>query len=199
MNSLVTETREARADTVLVSKDSLTIDLTDGRTIIAPLVWYPRLWHGTVQERSHFEIVADGTLIHWPDLDEDLSVAGVLAGHRSGEGHQSLKRWLEQRSGHGRRNDEVKITHAQQIFAAVATLVGKRPSAAFTRDEVRRQAAVSRREWDASYSPVFQGMRVDQPGGAPNVPARFRGVFQQVSHGKHQLSEKGQRVLRELP
>jgi len=57
----------------------------DGRTIIAPLVWYPRLWHGTPEERNNFEIIGDGSIIHWPDLDEDLSVAGLLAGRRSGE------------------------------------------------------------------------------------------------------------------
>ena len=98
MSSLLIETPEARAHHVSVSEDSLIIDLADGRTIIAPLGWYPRLWHGTLEERSHFEIISDGTLIHWPDLDEDLSVAGILAGRRSGESPQSLKKWLAQRT-----------------------------------------------------------------------------------------------------
>jgi len=62
------------------------------------LLWYPRLWHGTPKERHHLEIIGDGTLIHWPDLDEDLSIAGILAGRRSGESPQSLKKWLAQRS-----------------------------------------------------------------------------------------------------
>jgi hypothetical protein len=96
MNSLVIE--EARARNVLVSEDSLTIDLVDGRTVIAPLTWYPRLWHGTREERLKFEIIGDGTILHWPDLDEDLSVSGILAGRRSGESHRSLKRWLEERT-----------------------------------------------------------------------------------------------------
>ena len=100
MNSLVIEIQESRAQNVAVSDDSLTIDLTDGRTIAAPLSWYPRLWHGTPAERSHFEIIGDGTMIHWPDLDEDLSVTGILAGRRSGESQTSLKQWLAQRAAH---------------------------------------------------------------------------------------------------
>jgi hypothetical protein len=97
MSSLVIEIQEARAQNVTVSKDSLTIDLVDGRTITAPLLWYPRLWHGAPKERSNFLIIGDGALIHWPDLDEDLSVSGILAGRRSGETPQSLNRWLAER------------------------------------------------------------------------------------------------------
>jgi hypothetical protein len=97
MSSLI-EIQEARAQNVMVRKDSLTIDLVDGRTITAPLLWYPRLWHGTPKERNNLEILGDGTLIHWPDLDEDLSVSGILAGRRSGESPQSLNRWLAKRS-----------------------------------------------------------------------------------------------------
>jgi hypothetical protein len=101
MSSLAVEIEEARAQNVQVSEDALTVDLVDGRTIIVPLVWYPRLWYGTDQERSNYEIIGDGTLIHWPDVDEDLSVAGILAGRRSGESKQSLKRWLDQRRALG--------------------------------------------------------------------------------------------------
>ena len=98
MNSLVIEVQEAIAQSIAVSETALTVDLVDGRTIIVPLVWYPRLWYGTPEERKHFEIIGDGTLIHWPDLDEDLSVSGLLAGRRSGESQRSLKRWLEGRT-----------------------------------------------------------------------------------------------------
>jgi len=97
MSSSVVEIEEARAQQVTVSEDSLTVDLVDGRTIIVPLVWYPRLWHGTPEERGRLEILGDGTLIHWPDLDEDLGISGLLAGRRSGESQQSLARWLEER------------------------------------------------------------------------------------------------------
>jgi len=97
MNSLVIEViEEARARNVIVSDDALTVDLVDGRTIIVPLVWYPRLWHGTPEERGNLEIIGDGSIIHWPDLDEDLSVSGLLAGRRSGESQRSLARWLEE-------------------------------------------------------------------------------------------------------
>lgn len=98
MNSLVIEVEEAKAQSVLVSEDSLTIDLVDGRTVIVPLTWYPRLWYGTQEERLNFEIIGGGTILHWPDLDEDLSVSGILAGRQSGESHRSLKKWLEERA-----------------------------------------------------------------------------------------------------
>ena len=98
MSSLVIEVQQASAQSVAVSKDSLTVDLVDGRTIIAPLMWYPRLWYGSPGERDNYEIIGDGALIHWPDLDEDLSVSGLLAGRRSGESQKSLKKWLQGRT-----------------------------------------------------------------------------------------------------
>ncbi|MCX7012497.1 MAG: DUF2442 domain-containing protein [Candidatus Sumerlaeota bacterium] len=89
--------RGARARSVAVTEEALTVDLVDGRTIAVPLAWYPRLWHGTPLERDHVEIVGDGAYLHWPDLDEDLTVAGLLAGRRSGEAPQSLKKCLATR------------------------------------------------------------------------------------------------------
>jgi hypothetical protein len=97
MISLTIEIQEVQANNVTVTEDAITVDLTDGRTIIAPLMWYPRLWHGTAEERNNFEIIGNGSLIHWPDLDEDLSVIGILAGRRSGESQKSLKKWLADR------------------------------------------------------------------------------------------------------
>jgi len=88
---------EARAQALSLSDDALRVDLVDGRTVIVPLTWYPRLWHGSQEERDHFEIIGKGTYIHWPDLDEDLTVAGLLAGKRSGESAKSLKKWLTSR------------------------------------------------------------------------------------------------------
>lgn len=102
MNSLAADIQEARARHVTISEEALTVDLLDGRTIIVPLGWYPRLWHGTTEERNHFEIFGDGTYIHWPELDEDLTVAGLLAGRRSGENPHSLKKWLEARKVRGK-------------------------------------------------------------------------------------------------
>jgi hypothetical protein len=97
MNTLEIKIQEARAQNVSIDRNALIVDLTDGRTIISPLAWYPRLMDGTLQERANFEIIGDGHYIHWPDLDEDLSVAGILAGRPTRESAESLKKWLEAR------------------------------------------------------------------------------------------------------
>jgi hypothetical protein len=97
MSPRAVEIAEARAQNVEIDNDRLIVDLIEGRTISAPLAWYPRLWHGKPEERNRFEIIGDGAYIHWPDLDEDLSVAGILAGRRSGESLASLQRWLDAR------------------------------------------------------------------------------------------------------
>lgn len=97
MSSLAVDIQDARARHVSVDDESLTVDLVDGRTIIVPLAWYPRLWHGTPREREDFELIGDGDYIHWPGLDEDLTVIGLLAGHRSAESPASLKKWLQSR------------------------------------------------------------------------------------------------------
>lgn len=104
MSSSVVDIQEARAQSVRVSGEALEVDLLDGRTIIVPLVWFPRLWHGSSQERNHFEIFGDGAYIHWPDLDEDLTVAGLLAGRQSGESPQSLRKWLSSRKARKKTN-----------------------------------------------------------------------------------------------
>ena len=70
----------------------------DGRVLSVPLTWYPRLLHGTIQERETFELLDEGRMIHWPILDEDLTVAGILSGLKSGESQESLKKWLDSRS-----------------------------------------------------------------------------------------------------
>jgi hypothetical protein len=97
MSSLAVEIKEAQARSVKVSDDVLIVGLVDGRTVTVPLLWFPRLWHGTLRERNHFEIFGEGAYIHWPDLDEDLTVEGLLAGRRSGESPQSLKKWIQSR------------------------------------------------------------------------------------------------------
>ncbi|MBA2345082.1 MAG: DUF2442 domain-containing protein [Rubrobacter sp.] len=101
MSSSTTETPVFRADTVTVTGDALTVELSDGRTISAPLAWYPRLLHGTLEERSDWRLTGGGVGIHWPTLDEDISVQNLLAGKASGESQRSLKRWLEQRASTG--------------------------------------------------------------------------------------------------
>jgi Protein of unknown function (DUF2442) len=97
MNTSTTEIRLARAQQVAVTEDTLSVDLVDGRTISVPLGWYPRLLHGTPEERNHWRLIGGGEGIHWTDLDEDISVENLLAGKPSGESQRSLKRWLEGR------------------------------------------------------------------------------------------------------
>jgi hypothetical protein len=97
MNFSETEMSGLTATSVSVAEDSLTVDLSDGRTIVVPLPWFPRLLHGTVAERSNFRLARNGSGIHWADLDEDISIEGLLAGRRSGETQPSLRRWLASR------------------------------------------------------------------------------------------------------
>ncbi|HET7479375.1 MAG TPA: DUF2442 domain-containing protein [Rubrobacteraceae bacterium] len=97
MSSSTTETSVVRAETVTITGDALTVELSDGRSISAPLAWYPRLLHGTPEERKNWRMSGGGVGIHWPALDEDISVRNLLMGKASGESQRSLKRWLEQR------------------------------------------------------------------------------------------------------
>ena len=98
MNSSTVETQIQTATNVQVNDDSVCVDLSDGRTISVPVAWYPRLSHGTSEERGHWRLIGNGGGIHWPDLDEDVSVENLLAGQPSGESQTSFKRWLDQRS-----------------------------------------------------------------------------------------------------
>jgi hypothetical protein len=82
---------------VTVTDDALIVDIADGRTITVPLAWFPRLAHGAPVERGNWRLIGRGVGIHWPDLDEDISVASLLAGRPSGETQSSLRRWLETR------------------------------------------------------------------------------------------------------
>ncbi len=87
------------------------------------------------------------------------------------------------------------MTHAEQILQAVATLVGNDDKGIFSQEEIRHQAGIDRDRWNKGYSAIFQGMRADQPGGAPNVGEKHKDVFRQVSHGKHTLTDYGQRLV----
>ena len=99
MSSSDNDIRPASAQDVAVTDDSLTVDLVDGRTVSVPLAWYPRLSHGTAEERDNWRLAGRGEGIHWPDLDEDISVDNVLMGRASGESQRSFKRWIESRAG----------------------------------------------------------------------------------------------------
>ena len=83
---------------IAITEESLTIELNNGSSISAPLAWYPRLMHGTQQERGNWRLIGNSEGIHWPDLDEDISVENLLLGKPSGESPASFERWLKMRT-----------------------------------------------------------------------------------------------------
>ena len=87
----------ARISQVAITDETLSVDLEDGRTIAVPIGWYPRLAYGRPAERANFQIAGGGYGIHWPDLDEDLGVEGLLLGKKSTESLASFQKWLERR------------------------------------------------------------------------------------------------------
>jgi len=98
MTSSTVDTQHVRARTVVVTDDVLTVELSDGRTISAPLSWYPRLCHGRPEERGDWRLIGGGRGIHWPQLDEDISVENLIFGKPSAESQASFKRWLAHRT-----------------------------------------------------------------------------------------------------
>ncbi len=97
MNILATEKQIPNAIAINVTQDTLSVDLSDGRTISVPLAWFPRLVHANKEERNNWRLIGKGEGIHWEDIDEDISVEGLLAGKPSGESQESLKKWLKKR------------------------------------------------------------------------------------------------------
>ncbi len=85
---------------VLVTEDTLSVELSDGRTISVPIEWYPRLVYATMKERNNWRLIGRGEGIHWEDLDEDISIEGLLAGRPSAESQASFKRWLAKRKAY---------------------------------------------------------------------------------------------------
>ncbi len=79
------------------SDDSFTVYLNDGRHITIPLAWYPRLLAGTKHERENYKLIGGGQGVHWPKLDEDILIEGLLAGRTSKESQSTLKKWLQKR------------------------------------------------------------------------------------------------------
>ena len=95
--SVVVTLNLPRAINVSVTDDTLSVDLEDGRTVSVPIGWYPRLVHGTPAERANVQIAGAGFGLHWPDLDEDIGIEGLLLGKRSNESPQSFEKWLKAR------------------------------------------------------------------------------------------------------
>jgi hypothetical protein len=100
MRSLPIEIEVPEVQAVTVTDDTLSVELSDGRTISVPILWYPRLAYATPAERNNWQLIGRGIGIHWEDIDEDISVEGMLAGRPSGESQASLARWLESRATH---------------------------------------------------------------------------------------------------
>ena len=98
MSTSTAENQSATALGVTVTDETLTVELSDGRTISVPLAWYPRLLNGTAEERSRWRLIGQGHGLHWPDLDEDISVNNLLEGKPSGESQRSLQAWLDRRT-----------------------------------------------------------------------------------------------------
>ena len=97
MSTLAVETDSLFAGSVEVTEDYLVVDLEDGRKLSVPLAWYPRLQAGSGAERNNWRLIGRGEGIHWPDLDEDISTVGLIAGRPSAESQSSLQKWLSGR------------------------------------------------------------------------------------------------------
>ena len=97
MNTLAIRMEIPRIVNVSVTDDTLTVELSDGRTVSVPTAWYPRLVHATPEERQNWRLTGNGHGIHWESLDEDISVENLLAGRPSGESQKSFKQWLDKR------------------------------------------------------------------------------------------------------
>lgn len=98
MTTSAVEMEVPNAVGVQVTEDTLSVELSDGRSIAVPLDWYPRLVHASNEERNDWRLIGAGQGIHWEALDEDISVAGLLAGKPSGESQASFRQWLERRT-----------------------------------------------------------------------------------------------------
>ena len=98
MSTLAVEIRIPETLNVSLTDDTLSVDLSFGRSISVPIAWFPRLLHSTEQERNNWRLIGKGQGIHWEDIDEDISIEGLLAGKPSGESRESFKKWLAKRS-----------------------------------------------------------------------------------------------------
>src|SRR3989304_1983497 len=110
------ELKVPNAENVTVAEDTLSVDLSDGRTISVPLAWFPRLQHASPEERKNWRLIGKGRGIHWEEIDEDISVEGLLAGRPSGESQASFKKWLPARTPHAtNRSPRLRAEEAKRL------------------------------------------------------------------------------------
>jgi hypothetical protein len=114
MTTSAVEIAVPAAETVTVTEDTLTVELSDGRTLSVPLAWFPRLVHATAAERRNWRLIGRGHGIHWNKLDEDISIEGLLAGKPSGESQASFKKWLSARRSSGARGSARRTTNERR-------------------------------------------------------------------------------------
>ncbi|MCK9372699.1 MAG: DUF2442 domain-containing protein [Sulfuricurvum sp.] len=98
MTILMNEMSIPTARNVIITDDTLSVDLNDGRTISVPLAWFPRLLNATEAERNDFRFIGKGSGIHFESIDEDISIEALLLGKPSGESQKSFQKWLNSRS-----------------------------------------------------------------------------------------------------
>jgi hypothetical protein len=98
MNISAAEITAPAVENVGITDDTLSVELSDGRTISVPLAWFPRLLHASKEERGHWRLIGRGQGIHWERIDEDISVENLIVGRPSGESQVSFKKWLAKRS-----------------------------------------------------------------------------------------------------
>ena len=115
MRTSAAEARSPLAIRARIVEESVIVELRDGRTVTAPLAWYPRLLHGTARERRNWRLIGGGVGIHWPDLDEDLSVEAILAGRPSAESQASLKKWLANRRALANKQMQARANARPQV------------------------------------------------------------------------------------
>jgi hypothetical protein len=116
MTTLVLE-KEPLAVNVVITAEKLRVDLSDGRSIVVPLEWYPRLADASLKERKNWRLLGDGYALEWPDLDEHIGIEGLLAGRQSGESKKSFDRWLTSRQ----RTARVATLKRQSVSPAAPT------------------------------------------------------------------------------
>ncbi len=98
MTSLTIELLEIpKIQNLNITDDTLSVDLSDGRTISVPLAWYPRLLNASETERHNWRTISNGEGIHWEQLDEDISTKNLILGQPSGESQKSFQKWLNNR------------------------------------------------------------------------------------------------------